>query len=47
VKNPVMDGNVFIEQEDDHISGPAPVGVWTTADSITAFDDLTYSAASR
>jgi glycosyl hydrolase family 59 (putative galactocerebrosidase) len=38
-----LDGKVYIEQEDDHISGPGAVGVWTKADSVTAFDDFTYS----
>jgi hypothetical protein len=40
-----LDGKVYIEQEDDHISGSGAVGVWTKADSVTAFDDFTYSAA--
>ena len=40
-----LDGRVYIEQEDDHISGPGAVGVWTKADSVTAFDDFTYSAS--
>jgi hypothetical protein len=43
-----LDGKVYIEQDDDHISGPGAVGVWTKADSVTAFDDFAYSAvASR
>ena len=43
-----LDGKVYIEQEDDRISGSGAVGVWTKADSVTAFDDFTYSStASR
>ena len=41
-----FDGKVYIEQNDDHISGPGAVGVWTKADSVTAFDDFTFSATS-
>jgi len=37
-----MDGKLFIDVEDDHISGAGPVGVWTRYDSKTAFDDFTY-----
>lgn len=40
-----LDGKVYIEQEDDHITGAGAVGVWTKADSVTAFDDFTYSSA--
>src|SRR5881396_3372686 len=43
-----LDEKVYIEQEDDRISGSGAVGVWTKADSVTAFDDFTYSStASR
>lgn len=27
---------------DEHITGPGTVGVWTKADSVTAFDDFTF-----
>jgi hypothetical protein len=37
-----FDGKPYIEAEDSHISGPGAVGVWTKADSVTAFDDFTY-----
>jgi len=37
-----LDGKLYISQEDDHISGPGAVGVWTKADSVTAFDDFSY-----
>ncbi len=40
-----LDGKVYIELDDDHISGSGAVGVWTKADSVTAFDDFTYSSA--
>src|SRR5207253_1964188 len=44
----IENGKVYIEQEDDRISGSGAVGVWTKADSVTAFDDFTYSStASR
>ena len=38
-----LDGKQYIALDDDHISGPGAVGVWTKADSVTAFDDFTYS----
>jgi hypothetical protein len=37
-----LDGRRYIEFEDEHIRGPGAVGVWTKADSVTAFDDFTY-----
>ena len=40
-----LDGKIYIEQENDHITGPGAVGVWTKADSVTAFDDFAYAAA--
>jgi len=40
-----LDGKLYIEQEDDHITGAGAVGVWTKADSVTAFDDFSYSSA--
>lgn len=40
-----LDGKVYIDQQDDHISGAGAVGVWTKADSVTAFDDFNYSSA--
>jgi hypothetical protein len=40
-----LDGKLYIEQADDHIRGAGAVGVWTKADSVTAFDDFTYSSA--
>ena len=40
-----LDGKRYIEVDDKHISGPGAVGVWTKADSVTAFDDFAYRAA--
>jgi hypothetical protein len=40
-----LDGQRAIEADDKHIGGSGAVGVWTKADSVTAFDDFTYGAA--
>jgi hypothetical protein len=37
-----LDGNAYIDLEDAHISGAGAVGVWTKADSVTAFDDFAF-----
>jgi len=37
-----LDGRQYIALDDDHISAPGAVGVWTKADSITAFDDFAF-----
>lgn len=37
-----LDGKAVIEMDDDHISGPGAVGVWTKADSVTEFDDFAF-----
>ena len=42
-----LDGEPYIELEDDHIVGTGAVGVWTKADSVTLFDDFSYGAGSR
>ena len=42
-----LDGKVYIEVDDDHIVGPGAVGVWTKADSITAFDNFSYGFATK
>jgi len=39
----LLDGKAYIEQTDDHISGSGAVGLWTKADSVTAFDDFAYA----
>ena len=38
----LLNGKLYIEAEDDHINEPGAVGVWTKADSVTAFDDFSY-----
>jgi hypothetical protein len=39
-----LDGKTYIELDDAHLSGPGAVGLWTKADSVTAFDDFSYGA---
>jgi hypothetical protein len=39
-----LNGKTYIDMEDSHISGPGAVGMWTKADSVTAFDDFNYGA---
>jgi alanine dehydrogenase len=38
----ILDGKPYIELDDRSISGAGAVGVWTKADSVTAFDDFAY-----
>ena len=38
----ILDGKGYIEMDDDQIPGAGAAGVWTKADSVTAFDDFTY-----
>ena len=38
----IFNGRKTIEMEDGHIAGAGSVGLWTKADSITAFDDFCY-----
>lgn len=40
-----LNGKTYIEQDDDHISGAGAVGLWTKADSVTAFDDFSYGSS--
>jgi hypothetical protein len=40
----LLDGKQYIDLDDGHISGPGAVGVWTKADSVTAFDDFSFGA---
>jgi hypothetical protein len=40
----LLNGKAYIELEDDHIQGAGGVGVWTKADSVTAFDDFSFAA---
>ncbi|MGH8621122.1 MAG: hypothetical protein ACRET3_03195, partial [Burkholderiales bacterium] len=37
-----LDGKPYIELADGHIAETGAVGVWTKADSVTAFDDFHY-----
>jgi hypothetical protein len=37
-----LDGKTYIDYEDGHIAGAGAVGVWTKADSVTAFDDFAF-----
>lgn len=37
-----LDGKQYIHAVDDHIFDAGAVGVWTKADSVTAFDDFAY-----
>ena len=39
-----LNGKVYIELDDAHIRGAGAVGLWTKADSVTAFDDFRYAA---
>ena len=40
-----LNGKTYIEEKDNRITGSGAVGLWTKADSVTAFDDFTYGAA--
>jgi hypothetical protein len=40
-----LNGKTYIEEKDSHIAGSGAVGLWTKADSVTAFDDFSYGAA--
>ena len=37
-----LNGVTYIDIKDDHIAGTGAVGVWTKADSVTAFDDFSF-----
>lgn len=39
----LLDGKSWIEVDDRHFSEPGAVGVWTKADSVTAFDDFSFA----
>ena len=43
----LLDGKAYIELDDRHIAGPGAVGVWTKADSVTAFDDFAFGAVRK
>ena len=38
----LLDGKLYIEARDEHITESGAVGVWTKADSVTAFDDFSF-----
>src|SRR5690348_14871309 len=40
----VFDGKLYIDVDDERISGAGSVGLWTKADSVTAFDDFSYGS---
>ncbi len=40
-----LNGKVYIDEKDNHITGTGAVGLWTKADSVTAFDDFAYGPA--
>jgi hypothetical protein len=40
-----LDGKRYIDFNDDHITGAGSVGVWTKADSVTAFSEFAHRAA--
>ncbi len=40
----LLNGKTHIETTDTHIAGRGAVGVWTKADSVTAFDDFAFGA---
>ncbi len=39
----ILDGKLWIVEDDTHIKEAGAVGVWTKADSVTLFDDFSYS----
>ena len=39
-----FNGKACIEMDDGHIAGAGAVGLWTKADSVTAFDDFSWGA---
>jgi len=39
-----LNGKTYIDVQDTHIAGGGAVGMWTKADSVTAFDDFAYGA---
>jgi hypothetical protein len=39
-----LNGKRYIEATDSHIQGAGRVGVWTKADSVTAFNDFNWAA---
>ena len=42
-----LDGKIYIEAKDRHIPTAGKAGVWTKADSVTLFDDFSWTAAAQ
>jgi hypothetical protein len=42
-----LNGKRYIDIDDNHITGVGAVGVWTKADSVTAFDDFSFGSLTR
>jgi len=42
-----LNGKTAIDMVDGHITAPGAVGLWTKADSVTAFDDFSYGAVDK
>jgi len=42
-----LDGKTYISFNDSHIVGAGAVGVWTKADSVTAFDDFQFGVLAK
>jgi hypothetical protein len=40
-----LNGKTYIDLQDEHIKGGGAVGLWTKADSVTAFDDFSFGSA--
>ncbi len=38
----ILDGKQYLDVQDTHLEGAGAVGVWTKADSVTAFDDFAW-----
>ena len=43
----LLDGKLYIEEDNNRISGAGAVGVWTKADSVTAFDDFSFGSIGK
>ena len=43
----MLNGKTYIDLEDGNFAGSGAIGVWTKADSVTAFDDFSYGAAGK
>jgi hypothetical protein len=39
-----LNGKTYIDLQDEHIKGGGAVGLWTKADSVTAFDDFSFGS---